>query len=617
MGLLSQIGGPILDQFGNATQAGVDSFNENYDGSLGKFQYKDTETGEITYSDVPLDANGNKIEAPGNNALGTDPEQPTDVSTPGNTTVNQINPEDLEGTALDKISNYGNAAIKSRSYKLEDPETTIDGVHSVRSKSNAWSMLNYRNYAGGTVYGNPAYNNYNKTVLAGDEDNILNPTANRIVEYSKVNGGLGFSYNYRDFVQAEHYGQISNEYMITLRRFAFPVGDDIKNSRDFDDSGKEIDTSEPDLARAITWLSPALGNDLKEILGFGTGFGWQDIESQVQTASTADTASRRGTLGAFLDGNSFASGVEAGINGKSAAQADLIRTKQHGFDPLTQTYDNFVYGPYNAIKSVLARDDKGLKFENEFNLTFHYDLRGFDNTSPKVVFMDVISNLLAITYNNAPFWGGATRYSGSGSVGKPFGDFNALASGDYAGYLKSVVSQAGASLGAGLTDLGKAASGLINGKGVNALGDSKILDNLIGGSLMKMLGSPSGGDIVKAFLTGDPTGQWHLTVGNPMNPMLVCGNLCLQNAKFEFEGPLSYEGFPSKLKMTVSLKPGRPRDKAEIESMFNAGKGRIYLQPEVEGKSLDDVVDVSQYGNKDRSRFNGDRALRNSNSAAS
>ena len=39
--------------------------------------------------------------------------------------------------------------------------------------------------------------------------------------------------------------------------------------------------------------------------------------------------------------------------------------------------------------------------------------------------------------------------------------------------------------------------------------------------------------------------------------------------------------------------------------MFNAGRGRMYLQPEVEGSvSLDDVVDVSSYGNKDRAHVN-------------
>ena len=38
--------------------------------------------------------------------------------------------------------------------------------------------------------------------------------------------------------------------------------------------------------------------------------------------------------------------------------------------------------------------------------------------------------------------------------------------------------------------------------------------------------------------------------------------------------------------------------------MFNAGRGRMYLQPEVEGATdLDAVVDVSAYGNKDRGNF--------------
>lgn len=587
-------------------------------GMSSAFQYQNTETGDVVTSDTPLDSNGNPLPEANtnagaqanseNSALGSTPVESQEVTSPGNTT-------NTSTSSGEQNSLYGNSALGSRAYEIKDPDKTIEGVKSVRSKSNAWTLLNYRNYADGTTYSNPKYGDYNKTVLHSDKDNILNPTAKRIVQYAGNNGGLGFSYSYRDFIQTEHYGQISNEFLVTLRRFAFPVGDDIRNAVTYDEAGKEFDKSEPDLARAITWMSPKLGNEMKDVLSFGTGFGWTNVESSVQTAQSAGTEKRRGTLGAMIEASPFAKGVEAGVNGYSAAQSDMISTKGHGFDPLSDTYPNHVYGPYNAIKSVLARDDKGLTFDKEFTLNFYYDLRGFDNTSPKVVFMDVLSNLLAITYNNAPFWGGATRYSGSGSTGKPFGDFNKLKSGDYAGYLGSVMTQVKSSLGAGFKDLGKGVKGLLSGD-VNAIGDSKIMDNLVGGALMKHLGSPSGGDIVKAFLTGDPTGQWHLTVGNPMNPMLVCGNLALQNAKFEFEGPLGFEGFPSKLKMIVTLKPGRPRDKSEIESMFNAGRGRMYLQPEVEGKSLDDVMDVSQFGNKDRRRMTGDRTLRNSDFAA-
>ena len=195
--------------------------------------------------------------------------------------------------------------------------------------------------------------------------------------------------------------------------------------------------------------------------------------------------------------------------------------------------------------------------------------------------MDTLSNILALTYNNAPFWGGATRYTGgSGQVGKPFGDMEKLRSGDYSGFLKGISDQVmgGASaIGGGLS---KAWDGLMNGEGINALGNSKVLDNIIGGGLMKLFGGPSGGQAAAAFISGDPTGNWHLTVGNPMAPMMVIGNLCLQDTQYEFEGPLGYEDFPSKLKVTITLKPGRARDRGEIESMFNAGRGRMYLQPD-------------------------------------
>jgi len=28
-----------------------------------------------------------------------------------------------------------------------------------------------------------------------------------------------------------------------------------------------------------------------------------------------------------------------------------------------------------------------------------------------------------------------------------------------------------------------------------------------------------------SLLTGDPVGEWHLTVGNPLNPIMIVGNL--------------------------------------------------------------------------------------------
>jgi hypothetical protein len=75
------------------------------------------------------------------------------------------------------------------------------------------------------------------------------------------------------------------------------------------------------------------------------------------------------------------------------------------------------------------------------------------------------------------------------------------------------------------------------------------------------------------------------------------GNLTCTSSDFEFDGPLGYEDFPSKLKVTVTLKPGRYRDKGDIESMFNAGRGRIYLTPKGE-KNTDKETIVDAYGKK-------------------
>lgn len=540
----------------------------------------------------------------------------------------QAKPVDTKGTAHTTLSEHNTThdtrpgqsmypvnGLDSKSYnvdvvtsgesggKIEDKGDTITLGKAPRSLFNNWTLHRYSNRSGIANYNKDEFKgaDYNKPVFRGyGDNNSMNPTAKNIVEYSKATGGEGFSYSYSDFIQMEHYGQISNDYLITLRRFAHPVADDLLSPQKQGADGKPpSDNSEPDLARAVTWLSPALGNDLKEILKFSMGFKWNEAKSEIQDAQS--TQKDRGTLGEKIDSNPFAAAIESGLNGFTAVQAKRVRNMGN-IDYAKETYPNKVFGPFNIIDQVLARD-KGLKFEQEFKLNFIYELKSYPGTSPKVAFMDTLANVLALTYNNAPFWGGATRFSGTGSTGKPFGDMSKLASGDYAGYIGSIADKLAGMGGNFMDQLKKTAKNVSSGAGINKiLGDSSILENIVGGGLMKLLGGPSGGEVIKAFLTGDPTGQWHITIGNPMNPIMVCGNLCLQDTNVSFEGPLGFEGFPTKMKVEITLKPGRPRDKTEIESMFNAGRGRMYLQPSWVGPDgnfdIDSMVNVDAYGSK-------------------
>lgn len=575
----------------------------------------------VVTTQVPVkkkDANGKPIETTEiktetflHDITGIPPIQPSPSSPPM---------ADPNSTDTNQLSIYGASEEQSRNYKIGNSSTdsskgrTISAGLAMKSAFNDWTLYKYFNQPGITADNmNSFYKEYGQAVLT---KGILDPSARNIVDYANSLPSKGFAYKLTDFTQCEHYGQISNDYMITLRRFAYPIQDDIVNTVEFKVGNPQpFDITQPDLARAITWMSPGLGNDIKEILKFNVKYNWKEQTAELQTIQTeSTTANKRGMLGEFLDGNSVLSGIEAGLNGYTPAQAAVANTQPNGYDSFGNTYPNHVFGPLNVIKKVTVRD-QGLEFDQEFSLKFYYNIKAYPNTSPRIAFLDTLANLLALTYSTAPFWGGATRYVGGGGggkrTGKPFGDFSKLASGDYAGFAQSLFGDIQKTVTAGGNDLMKALGGMADAvmnldiAGVaNAVGDSKILDNLVGGGLMKLFGGPQaaqGGQVAAALLTGDPAGTWHLTIGNPIAPIAVIGDLALTDAQFEMEGPLTLEGFPTKIVLTVKLKPSRPRDKAEIESMFNAGRGRLYLQPELDGaRDINEVYDVSAYGNKDK-----------------
>ena len=525
-------------------------------------QFRDLETGEKLFSEETLD-----------NALNTFGETIGDkdlLRSKLGETIFENARESRRGTWFSRFKDTGpyhpSKDLEGRKFDIDNAGTgnkkTINPGTAPRSQFNPWALFRYRSIMLGNENDDSNSPDLSKAINSGKED-LLNPSAKKIVEECGKMSSFGHSYQLKDFVQCEHYGTISNNYMVTLRRFPYPTPDDIFSPKQFGADGKPIETQQPDIARAITWMSPSLGNELKDIFSFGTGYNWKDVEAEVQTVQSRTD---RGKIGARISASPILSAFEAGAEGYDAVSAARKRELGGGYDPLSNTYPNHVYGPLNVIKSMMIRE-KGINFDKEFTLNFYYDLKAYGNVSPKAAFMDTLSNLLVLTTNNAPFWGGATRGVGGGAIGKPFGDLKKLQSGDYEGFLTGIADQFA-------TMAGNIKDDLLKG------GKSKILNNIIGGGLMELFGSPQGTTVMNAFLTGDPTGQWHITVGNPLNPAMVIGNLGLQNAKFEFEGPLGYEDFPTKLKVTVTLKPGRPRDKTEIESMFNSGKSRMYLQPE-------------------------------------
>jgi hypothetical protein len=346
---------------------------------------------------------------------------------------------------------------------------------------------------------------------------------------------------------------------------------------------------------AVTYMSETAGNKMDELLKYTFGMKWEVIKSEMQSIQNQDGGytqqpfySKFGKLGeATFDG----------LKGVSAGQKFAAQNRAGGgTDRLGETYANFVLGPINVVDETAIRQP-GLSFSNDMALTFEYELRSLSYVNPKIAMIDIISNMLTMTTNNAQFFGGGQRYYGaSGYVASQFGDINKLRKGDFSGYIGSVIQD----VDGGFKGLTGNASGsfdfntlknIVTGVGKNFLGN--ILGNFLGSNV----GSIPGTEAVKALISAEPTGNWHLTIGNPLNPIVTAGNMYCDNAEMTLGHGLGYDDFPMEVKFVIDLKHGKPRDKGDIENMFNAGRGRIYASADGEADILNiKGKDVKVYG---------------------
>jgi hypothetical protein len=181
--------------------------------------------------------------------------------------------------------------------------------------------------------------------------------------------------------------------------------------------------------------------------------------------------------------------------------------------------------------------------------------------------------LLALTYNNAAFWGGANRYFPQRPTYPFLGGkdgMNAWYRGDPVAFTTAVgeqITSAATAIGDTLSQLYENPIETLKGL---ASGAAKL------GMIEMGKGRAPSIVAIKSLLTGEPIGEWHLTVGNPYDPIAKIGNLICTEAKFEFNDVIGADNFPTEMKVSITVEHGRPRDAGDIQSMFNKGQGRVY-----------------------------------------
>ena len=482
--------------------------------------------------------------------------------------------------------------------------------HSIMNDNVA---INYRTiYNGYAMFSNDAdfteYSDYERCVTKDEYyaaylRDKKNPTYKNIINYysSEDFDPYGLArYKMQDFIYLKYYNQIPNNYMITLRRYTRPCEDHM-----FGLDMPAVDVNRMNgymddyfaLATAVTYMGEKTGNKLSDILKFDYGANWEDREGKTESIQNPD-----GGLAAQMKNRAGISadilGGESGIGGSNSATAQMksiwmmsamakgkgvsvneAMASQHRYEGNTfnARYGEQLYGDVNVVNKVKIRS-RGLTFSNSYTLTFEYSLKSLKCVNPRIAMMDILSNFLILTGNYGTFWGGETIFYGNRNIAPQYGDPNLLRQGKYGSYIKSLAD-----------DVKEGFKKITQMDSINGVGDffkalwngvknvgSGFLQGLVGNLLGGNIGVAGEGVAPQALLSGKPSGFWHVTVGNPLDPIAMMGNMAVTKTTVQFGDALGYDDFPTEIKFTVELEHCMPRDNAQIENMFNGTKGRFY-----------------------------------------
>jgi hypothetical protein len=452
-----------------------------------------------------------------------------------------------------------------------------------------------------------------------DAEQYKNPSTSLIIAHFDSSDGIDKSpekiYRYADFLYLKHYHPFNNNRLITLRRFMAPVYDQLRIAiRD-----AKSNLRRP-IAQALSYLDTS-SNSFKALSKMNVTINTKLTTGALDNVTTLSQAEKQ--LGE--SGNSVANiGIKllSLLSGKN--DTDKESNGQTPFENWTSTYDpwkngplqDLVYGPVNVITGSLIRD-RGLKFRQDgLKVNFEYSSKSIEHINQKAAMLDILSNMLALTYNHALFWGGENRFLidrenfplvraevmfgllknlkdpikgfqdienelglATSNFKKNLSQLFTDSAKDYQAETQKLLAEQNqkAADDAKLNDptttdndkkaiLSSRANKAAQLAAQLALGDNKTLQKLQRQIL----------EGTKAELTGAPTGEWHLQVGNPFAPMMMIGNLWCTSTDFEFNDELSIDDFPTELKVSCTLTAGRQRDASDIQSMFNGGGGRIY-----------------------------------------
>lgn len=279
-------------------------------------------------------------------------------------------------------------------------------------------------------------------------------------------------YRAADFLWLKHYNRIPLTRLITLRRYMFPIQDNLTRSpylgggTSRGGSWRIKGWGNNPISQMVTYFGGESGNDLGTILKISVGSSWSpttgskvnDIQlfsgqpvdalslfdsSRVArlTAEIAKTGLSvpAGVASTILGGTAveklkgFASGINrapksANIDSMALASGILAyagvidKERFSGLGSYLDLFNPYAQGgylsdlyrePYNRILSTQKRDPGltgGVMGDGSVNIKFEYSLKSIGQINAKAAMLDIMANILATTHYRGSFWGGEARF---------------------------------------------------------------------------------------------------------------------------------------------------------------------------------------------------------------
>ena len=269
---------------------------------------------------------------------------------------------------------------------------------------------------------------------------------------------------------------------------------------------------------------------------------------------------------------------------------------------LTSDYDynNIPTGDPNVLRQAKMRDIKsqGLLSSMSISLETTYEQKFINGIDPGMAMMDLISNLFKMGTSDQRFILGnstALQMLLSGvykeanidtwlKLGKQLLESFIIG---VQNFIKEVVQQPTSNAETASTEYKKPEApssatttktlslGNIDTESIKAMGGvlRNIGDILLVGTISKYRW-PLKGSI--GLMSGMNTTPWHLTIGNPLSPIINIGNIVVNNVELKLSNDMGFNDMPVSVTAIIDVEMGRPLGKTELERMFNNGYSRLY-----------------------------------------